>query len=219
MRDNANSQAGQIIDDARRTADEILGQARHEAEQRRAEAEAIVESHRAQAAAVAQFGGEISHHADRLRLATARVEQLAQEEATLIERQSQDSADRIQRDMEHQLAAVEARRDSIKAQLTTVGALLHDLGSAVGVPPQGQNPSMHSPEPPQSAADDAQGSDVVEATEQAFDRADETDDLEPVIGNDVPEGHEPEALPARSPGGHPTRPTPSTRKVWRTWTR
>ena len=191
VRDNANSQAGQIIDDARRTADEILGQARHEAEQRRAEAEAIVESHRAQAAAVAQFGGEISHHADRLRLATARVEQLAQEEATLIERQSQDSADRIQRDMEHQLAAVEARRDSIKAQLTTVGALLHDLGSAVGVPPQGQNPSMHSPEPPQSAADDAQGSDVVEATEQAFDRADETDDLEPVIGNDVPEGDEP----------------------------
>ena len=183
VRDNANSQAGQIIDDARRTADEILGQARHEAEQRRAEAEAIVESHRAQAAAVAQFGGEISHHADRLRLATARVEQLAQEEATLIERQSQDSADRIQRDMEHQLAAVEARRDSIKAQLTTVGALLHDLGSAVGVPPQGHEPvDAFSPTRRRARLTTPTGSDVVEADEQAFDRADETDDLEPVIG-------------------------------------
>ena len=163
---------------------------------------------------------EISHHADRLRLATARVEQLAQEEATLIERQSQDSADRIQRDMEHQLAAVEARRDSIRAQLTTVGALLHDLGSAVGVPAQGLDPSMLSPEPAQSAADDAHGSDVVETTEQAFDRADETDDADArQPGPPFRRATSLEARPARSRGGHPTRPTPSTRKASRTWTR
>ncbi|HEY7989638.1 MAG TPA: hypothetical protein VIE19_10495 [Lapillicoccus sp.] len=191
VRGNANSQAGQIIDDARRTAGEILGQARHEAEQRRAEAEAIVERHRAQAAAVAQFGGEISHHADRLRLATARVEQLAQEEATLIERQSQENAERIQRDTEHQLAAVEARRDSIKAQLTTVGALLHDLGNAVRVPSAGLDPSVPSPEPARSAPDDAQGSDVVEVTEQALVPADPTHDAEPVIADNVREPHQP----------------------------
>ena len=173
VRGNANSQAGQIIDDARRSAGEIVDNARHEAEQRRAEADALVESHRAQAAAVSQFGGQISHHADRLRLATARVEQLAEEEATLIERQSRDSAERIQRDMEHQLAAVDARRDSIKAQLTTVGALLHELGSAVGVPPEGLDPSMGSADPVQGVAESAQGSDLVEVTEQAFDRADE----------------------------------------------
>ena len=69
VRSSANSQAGQIIDDARRTAGEILGHARHEAEQRRAEAQAIVESHQAQADAVAEFGRELSMHTDRLRLA------------------------------------------------------------------------------------------------------------------------------------------------------
>jgi hypothetical protein len=173
VRSNANSQAGQIIDDARRAAGEILAHARDDAEQRRAEARAIVESHQAQADAVAQFGGQIAHHADRLRLATARVEQLAQEEATLIERQSQDGADRIQRDKEHQLAAVDARRDSIKAQLTTVGALLQELGGAVGAPPESLEGSIRATHADQAVVDEGGGSDLVETTELAFDRADE----------------------------------------------
>ncbi|HEU4332609.1 MAG TPA: hypothetical protein VFR40_15965 [Lapillicoccus sp.] len=179
VRTNAHAQAGQVVEEARRTASEILAHATHEAQARRAEAEAIVENHRAQAAAVAEFGDQIALHADRLRLATARVEQLAQEEATLIERQSQESRDRIQRDSEHQLAAVDARRDSIKSQLATVGALLHELGSAVGVAPQdlevvsaadGRQPTSEDPAADVQATEAA---DLVEVTEQAFDRPDE----------------------------------------------
>lgn len=131
VRSNANSQAGQIIDDARRTAGEILGHARHEAEQRRAEAQAIVEGHRAQAAAVAEFGRELSMHTDRLQLAVDRVGDLAQEEAALVERQAEESAERVRRDKETQLAAVDARRESITSQLTTVGGLLRELGAVV----------------------------------------------------------------------------------------
>jgi hypothetical protein len=210
VRGNANSQATQIIDDARRTAGEILGQARHEAEQRRAEAEAIVEHQRAQADAVAQFGGQISHHAERLRLATARVEQLAQEEATLIERQSQDSADRIQRDKEHQLAAVDARRDSIEAQLTTVGALLHELGSTVGVPPDSLGASINATHADEEVVDDADESDLVEVTEQAFDRVDEAEGgaESPADAEDTESAEATEAAvavgPDRQEGNEPT---------------
>jgi hypothetical protein len=198
VRANAHTQAGQVVEEARRTASEILAHATHEAQVRRAEAEAIVESHRAQAAAVAEFGDQIALHADRLRLAAARVEQLAQEEASLIERQSQDSRDRIQRDSEHQLAAVDARRDSIKAQLTTVGALLHELGSAVGVAPQdlGDGSAPDDPEPAAEGlpaeGDATDGSDLVEATEQAFDRPDDNSTDEPGAEQHVPPESRPE---------------------------
>ena len=60
------------------------------------------------------------------------MEQLALEEVALVERQAQESVDRIQRDTENQLAAVDARRQSITAQLSTVGELLQELGRAVG---------------------------------------------------------------------------------------
>lgn len=188
VRTNAHAQAGQVVEEARRTAGEILAHATHEAQARRAEAEAIVESHRAQAAAVAAFGDQIALHTDRLRVATTRVEQLAQEEASLIERQSQESRDRIERDTEHQLAAVDARRDSITSQLSTVGALLHELGSAVGVAPQ--DPGAVAPADPPRPDSSAQpadgrangGSDVVEVTGQAFDRPDENGRAEPGHG-------------------------------------
>jgi cell division septum initiation protein DivIVA len=180
VRTGAHTQAGQIVDEARRTASEILAHASHEASIRRAEAEAIVESNRVQAAAVAEFGDQIAVHIDRLHLATARVEQFAQEEATLIQRQSQDSRDRIQRDMEHQLAAVDARRDSIKTQLTTVSALLHELGSAVGVAPSDVEADAAADRPMGGAmtqtgavAGDGDESDLVEVTEQAFDQPDD----------------------------------------------
>jgi hypothetical protein len=184
VRTTAHAQAGQVVEEARRTAGEILAHATHEAQARRAEAEAIVESHKAQAAAVAEFGGQIALHADRLRLATARVQQLAHEEASLIERQSQESRDRIERDTEHQLAAVDARRDSITSQLTTVGALLHELGSAVGMAPEdlgvvtpadGERPDR--PDHPTDGQADG-SSHLVEVTGQAFGRPDEDDRAE-----------------------------------------
>jgi len=171
VRTNAHAQAGQVVEEARRTASEILAHATHEAQVRRAEADALVESHRAQAAAVAEFGDQIAVHADRLRLATSRVEELAQEEATLIERQSQESRDRIQRDTEHQLAAVDARRESITAQLSTVGALLHELGGAVGVAPQPPEIGATADRPStteSSSGEPSDGSDVVAVTTQAF---------------------------------------------------
>jgi hypothetical protein len=216
VRTNAHTQAGQVVEEARRTASEILAHATHEAQVRRAEAEAIVESHRAQAAAVAEFGDQIALHADRLRLATARVEQLAQEEATLIERQSQDSRDRIQRDTEHQLAAVDARRDSIKAQLTTVGALLHELGSAVGVAPQDLG-DVSGPDDPEPAAeaqpaegDATDGSDLVEVTEQAFDRPDDNSADESGAEQHLPPESRPDQHPTEKlrTGEHPTEELP-----------
>ena len=169
VRTNAHAQAGQVVEEARRTASEILAHATHEAQVRRAEADALVESHRAQAAADAEYGDQIAVHADRLRLATARVEELAQEEATLIERQSQESRDRIQRDTEHQLAAVDARRESITAQLSTVGALLHELGGAVNAAPQPPVAESTADHQPTSAAT-GDGSDVVAVATQTFDR-------------------------------------------------
>ena len=120
--------ADRVVDEARQRAAALLDEANRDADARRAEAQAIVDSHRAQADAVAAFSGQIAKHADRLQQASTRVEQLAHEEATLVQRQGQDSTERIQRDTENQLAAVDARRQSITAQLSTVGELLHAAG-------------------------------------------------------------------------------------------
>ncbi len=132
LRVSAHGDADHIIDEARHRAAEVVDAATREAQARQAEAQAIVDDHRAQADAVAAFGGQLSKHTERLQQASARVEQLALEEVALVERQAQESVDRIQRDTENQLAAVDARRQSITAQLSTVGALLQDLGRSVG---------------------------------------------------------------------------------------
>ena len=132
LRISAHADADHIIDEARHRAAEVVDAATRDAQARRAEAQAIVDEHRAQADAVAAFSGQLSKHTERLQQASARVEQLAHEEVALVERQAQESADRIQRDTETQLAAVDARRHSITSQLSTVGALLQELGRAVG---------------------------------------------------------------------------------------
>ena len=132
VRLTARGDADRVVDEARQRAAALLDEANRDADARRAEAQAIVDSHRAQADAVAAFSGQIAKHTDRLQQASTRVEQLAHEEATLVQRQGQESTERIQRDTENQLAAVDARRQSITAQLSTVGELLQQLGRAVG---------------------------------------------------------------------------------------
>ena len=82
-------------------------------------------------------------HTDRLQQASTLVEQLAHEEATLVRRQGQESTERIERDTENQLAAVDARRQSITAQLSTVDELLQQLGRAVG--PDAAGPDAAGP--------------------------------------------------------------------------
>jgi hypothetical protein len=134
IRRNADDEGNRILEEARRHAADLRTEAERDAQGRRAEAQAIVERHRAQADAVAAFGAKIAEHAERLRLAQARVEQLAYEEATLVESQAKENADRIEQDRKNQLAAVDARRESITAQLGTVDGLLHELAGAVGAP-------------------------------------------------------------------------------------
>src|SRR6478609_7156547 len=131
---DVGTRIGSILALANEEAEELRAAGRDDARRRveEADASAIVDEHRAQADAVAAFSGQLSKHTERLQQASARVEQLAHEEVALVERQAQESADRIQRDTENQLAAVDARRQSITSQLSTVGALLQELGRAVG---------------------------------------------------------------------------------------
>jgi hypothetical protein len=119
-----------LVEEARRTAAEVVDGASRDAEVSRAEAKAIVDRHRAQADAVAAFRTQVDRHAERLQQASTRVDQLAQDEAALITRQAQESTERIRQDTENQLAAVDARKHSITAQLDTVGTLLRELGQA-----------------------------------------------------------------------------------------
>ncbi len=147
VRLTARGDADRVVDEARQRAAALLDEANRDADARRAEAQAIVDSHRAQADAVAAFSGQIAKHTDRLQQASTRVEQLAHEEATLVQRQGQESTERIQRDTENQLAAVDARRQSITAQLSTVGELLQQLGRAVGPDAAGQTPPGRTPPP------------------------------------------------------------------------
>lgn len=133
-RRNAEDEANRILDEARRQAAEVRAEAERDAQGRRAEAQAILERHQAQAEAVSAFGAQIAEHSERLRLAQARVEQLAYEEASLVEGQAKENADRIEQERKNQLAAVDARRESITAQLGTVDGLLRELGDAVGAP-------------------------------------------------------------------------------------
>jgi hypothetical protein len=130
---------------------------------------------------VAAFGSQIAKHTDRLQQASTRVEQLAHEEATLVQRQAQESTERIQRDADNQLAAVDARRQSITAQLTTVGELLQELSRAVG-PDAAAGPDTTQPDT-DTDTDTASGRpadaptevmtqvDVVEVAEHAFDHS------------------------------------------------
>jgi cell division septum initiation protein DivIVA len=134
IRRNADDQANRMLEEARRQAAELRAEAERDAQGRRAEAQAFVDRHRAQADAVAAFGAQIAEHAERLRLAQARVEQLAYEEASLVESQAKENADRIEQERKNQLAAVDARRESITAQLGTVDSLMRELGDAVGAP-------------------------------------------------------------------------------------
>ncbi|MEP6649984.1 MAG: hypothetical protein ABJA74_08730 [Lapillicoccus sp.] len=173
-RHSAHDDANRIVEEARHQASDLLDEAERDAQARRTEAEAIVESHRAQTAAVTQFGGEIAKHAERLHLAQARVEQLAHDEASLVEHQAQENTDRIQRDKENQLAAVDARRDSITAQLTTLGALLREVGQAVSPSPDDADGSdsegpVLDTEDQAGHSDDPAPSDVVEVWEHADD--------------------------------------------------
>ena len=178
VRLTARGDADRVVDEARQRAAALLDEANRDADARRAEAQAIVDSHRAQADAVAAFSGQIAKHTDRLQQASTRVEQLAHEEATLVQRQGQESTERIQRDTENQLAAVDARRQSITAQLTTVGELLHELGRAVGPhvaagPSRGPDNEAGSAPPTDSPTEVITEVmtevDVVEVAEQAFD--------------------------------------------------
>lgn len=131
LRGTASQDAERVIEEARQRAAELMEAATRDADARRAQAQSIVDRHRVRAQAVAAFGAEVDRHAERLQQASTRVEQLAQEEASLIQRQAAASAERIRQDTDHQLAAVDARRQSITAQLDTVGALLRELGQAV----------------------------------------------------------------------------------------
>jgi len=178
VRLTARGDADRVVDEARQRAAALLDDANRDADARRAEAQAIVDSHRAQADAVAAFSGQIAKHTDRLQQASTRVEQLAHEEATLVQRQGQESTERIQRDTENQLAAVDARRQSITAQLSTVGELLQQLGRAVG--PDAAGPDAPGPALPAEAptevmtevmTDVMTGVDVVEVAEHAFDHS------------------------------------------------
>jgi cell division septum initiation protein DivIVA len=184
VRLTARGDADRVVDEARQRAAALLADANRDADARRAEAQAIVDSHRAQADAVAAFSGQIAKHTDRLQQASTRVEQLAHEEATLVQRQGQESTERIQRDTENQLAAVDARRQSITAQLSTVGELLQQLGRAVGpdapgpdaVGPDAAGPDAPGPALPAEAPTEVMtevmtGVDVVEVAEHAFDHS------------------------------------------------
>jgi cell division septum initiation protein DivIVA len=130
VRAAARQDAERLVEEARLRAAEVVDGASRDADAKRAEGQAIVDRHRAQADAVAAFSAQVDRHAERLQQASTRVEQLAQEEATLIQRQAQANTERIRQDTENQLAAVDARKQSITAQLDTVGALLQQLGQA-----------------------------------------------------------------------------------------
>jgi len=186
VRLTARGDADRVVDEARQRAAALLDEANRDADARRAEAQAIVDSHRAQADAVAAFSGQIAKHTDRLQQASTRVEQLAHEEATLVQRQGQESTERIQRDTENQLAAVDARRQSITAQLSTVGELLQQLGRAVGPDAAGQDaagpdaaaagrdaagPAVPAETPTEVMTEVMTGVDVVEVAEHAFDHS------------------------------------------------
>ena len=186
VRLTARGDADRVVDEARQRAAALLDEANRDADARRAEAQAIVDSHRAQADAVAAFSGQIAKHTDRLQQASTRVEQLAHEEATLVQRQGQESTERIQRDTENQLAAVDARRQSITAQLSTVGDLLQQLGRAVGpdaaaAPDTAAGPDTAGPDtagaavpaeaPTEVMTEVMTGVDVVEVAEHAFDHS------------------------------------------------
>ena len=175
-RRSAHDEASRVVDDARRQAAELRAEAERDAQGRRAEAHAILQRHQAQADAVATFGAQIAEHAERLRLAQLRVEQLAYEEATLVESQAKEQADRIERDRKNQLAAVDARRESITGQLDTVDGLLRELGNAVGAPlgdteaaPTGAESGRH----PALAADGS--TEVIDVTERTFDNGHRSD--------------------------------------------
>ena len=186
VRLTARGDADRVLDEARQRAAALLDEANRDADARRAEAQAIVDSHRAQADAVAAFSGQIAKHTDRLQQASTRVEQLAHEEATLVQRQGQESTERIQRDTENQLAAVDARRQSITAQLSTVGDLLQQLGRAVGPDAARQDaagpdaaaagrdaagPAVPAEAPTEVMTEVMTGVDVVEVAEHAFDHS------------------------------------------------
>jgi cell division septum initiation protein DivIVA len=191
VRLTARGDADRVVDEARQRAAALLADANRDADARRAEAQAIVDSHRAQADAVAAFSGQIAKHTDRLQQASTRVEQLAHEEAMLVQRQGQESTERIQRDTENQLAAVDARRQSITAQLSTVGELLQQLGRAVGpdavgpdavgpdaagpddaaARPDAPGPALPAEAPTEVMTEVMTGVDVVEVAEHAFDHS------------------------------------------------
>lgn len=169
-RDEARQDADRILGEARHQASQLAAEAARDAEQRRAEAQAIVDRHRDQADAVAAFSAQVDQHTERLQLALSRVDQLAREEAGLVHRQAQEHTDRIQRDRDNQLAAVDARRESISAQLGTVGDLLRELGAGGGPASEPAGGEARSGRPLDAAAD------VVTVAERAFDHvpADET---------------------------------------------
>jgi cell division septum initiation protein DivIVA len=171
IRRSADGEANRIMEEVRRQAAELLGEAEREAQVRRAEAQAILDRHRAQADAVASFGAQISEHAERLRLAQARVEQLAYEEASLVEGQAKENADRIEQERKNQLAAVDARRESITAQLGTVDGLLRELGGAVGAPFGGvvESEPAATDSAPQSPVGRNGSTEVIDRSAQASD--------------------------------------------------
>ena len=152
----------------------LLDEANRDADARRAEAQAIVDSHRAQADAVAAFSGQIAKHTDRLQQASTRVEQLAQEEATLVQRQvtgehrtdparHREPARRRRRPpSEHQRAADHGRRAAPASWAAPSAGRRRRAG-----------PVDAFRDAAAERGDDAQGSVVVEATEQAFDRGDD----------------------------------------------
>ena len=176
IRRSAHDEASRVLDDARRQAAELRAEAERDAQGRRAEAQTILERHQAQADAVGAFGAQIAEHAERLRLAQSRVEQLAYEEATLVESQARENADRIELDRKNQLAAVDARRESITGQLGTVDGLLRQLGSAVGAPLGDSEAEPAAAERERHSGGAADGStEVIDVTEQAFDNGRRSD--------------------------------------------
>jgi DivIVA domain-containing protein len=165
MRVKARDDATRIVDEARHHASELQAEASRDAEARRTEAQAILDRHREQADAVAAFRAQVDQHAERLQLALSRVEQLAREEAGLVQRQAQEHTTRVQRDLDNQLAAVDARRESITAQLGTVGDLLRELGGSAPGSVGQEGTDARAP-----GRTDA-GTDDVTATQRAFDHA------------------------------------------------
>jgi cell division septum initiation protein DivIVA len=173
LRATARDDADRVVEEARQRAAALLEEANRDADARRAQAQAIVDRHRAQADAVAAFGSQIAKHTDRLQQASARVEQLAHEEATLVQRQAQESTERIQRDTENQLSAVDARRQSITAQLTTVGELLQELGRAVGPDSAAEPDAAREVGPDAGSAHAAEAATEVLTEVNVVERADE----------------------------------------------